>query len=202
MRPGRPANAEQKLRAYELVAVEGASKSAAAEQLGVTRPTIYRWLAESWLRDAYLARAAMADPVDPDPPREETRGATRILEDEARAVVLDGYAAGLSLDDCADLAGLERKTLPAWLQKAERGLQPYVQFRLELRRAAAERKLTRLRRIEGGEAGWQGAAWTLERLHQEQFGRRLQADIAVASAAEALSDEELLAIIGEGDAED
>jgi hypothetical protein len=38
-------------------------------------------------------------------------------------------------------------------------------------RAGAQRLLMRLERIEAGEPGWQGTAWTLERIYPHRFAR-------------------------------
>lgn len=199
-RSGRRANAEMKLRAFELVEVEGHSKTAAAELLGITRQTLARWLNEPGLADEYQERLDVEHPVAEHPKREETRGATKVSDDQTREMVLEAYQAGLNLDDCADYAGINRKTLHRWMKKAEQGLEPYASHRRAMRQAAATRKLTRLVAVEAGEPGWQGSAWTLERLNPDQFGKRLQADLQVANPAEDLSDEELAAIIEAGEA--
>jgi hypothetical protein len=39
-----------------------------------------------------------------------------------------------------------------------------------IKKAQATRKLSRLKRIEKGESGWQGTAWAMERQYPEQFG--------------------------------
>lgn len=198
-RSGRRTNADMKLRAYELVEVEGRTKTAAAETLGISRPTLNRWLNDPGLAEEYQRRLDADEPVPERPKREETRGAPLVNEDETRRKVLEAYAMGLNLDDCADYAGLNRKTLARWLKKAEQGQEPYASYRREMRQAAAARKLHRLVTIESGEPGWQGSAWTLERLNPDQFGKRLQADVTHANPAEDLSDEELAAIIDAGE---
>jgi len=72
--------------------------------------------------------------------------------------------------------GIDDDTLTQWRQIPE--------FSGAIKSAVATRKLTRLKRIDAGEPGWQGTAWSLERQFPERFARpEIQLNLGRASAA-------------------
>ncbi len=82
---------------------------------------------------------------------------------EMVAKIAEAVAVGLTDDEAALLAGINSDTMTEWREDPE--------FSGAIKRATAQRLLLRLERIEGGEQGWQGTAWALERLHPSRFAR-------------------------------
>lgn len=200
-RSGRAGNLETKLRAWEMVIIEGQTKTATARALEISRTTLNRYLDEVEAGGLWEKHQAAGLPVPASPKRVETRGATRVNDDETRERFLEAYAAGLSIDDAADYARVARSTPRNWLKKAEDGVQPYLDFRSDFREAAAERKLGRVRKVESGEPGWQGSAWLLERTDPDRFGKRAQLDVTTHNPAADISDADLDRVIERAAAE-
>jgi hypothetical protein len=66
-----------------------------------------------------------------------------------------------------------------------------------IKKAEAQRLKDRLARIEGGEAGWQGTAWALERIYPKRFSRpdiqlAQQINVDTNSSEELIVDTKLL----------
>jgi hypothetical protein len=62
-------------------------------------------------------------------------------------------------------------------------MEKIPEFSGAIKRAVATRKLARLKRIEAGETGWQGTAWSLERQFPERFARpEIQLNLGRVSA--------------------
>ncbi|MFY9987713.1 MAG: hypothetical protein WAK31_23350 [Chthoniobacterales bacterium] len=76
--------------------------------------------------------------------------------------ICEAISYALTDDEVAALVGIDDSTLTRWKKEPE--------FCGAIKKAVAERLLIRLKRIEKGEAGWQGIAWALERLNPERFG--------------------------------
>jgi adenylyl- and sulfurtransferase ThiI len=76
--------------------------------------------------------------------------------------ICEGISYGLTDEEVAALVGIDDSTLTRWKKEPE--------FCGAIKKAQAIRKLSRLKRIEKGESGWQGTAWAMERQHPEQFG--------------------------------
>ena len=76
--------------------------------------------------------------------------------------ICDGISYGLTDEEVAALVGIDDSTLTRWKKEPE--------FCGAIKRAQAIRKLSRLKRIEKGESGWQGTAWAMERQYPERFG--------------------------------
>ena len=82
---------------------------------------------------------------------------------ELTAELAEAIALGLTDDQAAAMVGIASSTLSEWLKIEE--------FSDAVKGAQARRIFLRLQRVERGEPGWQGAAWTLERLHPARFAR-------------------------------
>jgi hypothetical protein len=82
---------------------------------------------------------------------------------EVVAKITEAIAIGLTDEEASLLAGINPDTMTEWRKDPE--------FSGAIKRAAAERLLMRLERIESGAQGWQGTAWALERLYPARFAR-------------------------------
>ena len=76
------------------------------------------------------------------------------------AKIAEAVAIGLTDREAGLLAGVRHDTMTEWRKDPE--------FSEAVEKATAQRLLLRLERIE---AGWQGTAWALERLHSSRFAR-------------------------------
>ena len=94
---------------------------------------------------------------------------------EITALIAEAISFGLTDEEAAALVGIDDDTLTQWNKIPE--------FSGAIKRAVATRKLARLKRIEAGETGWQGTAWSLERQFPERFARpEIQLDLGRVSA--------------------
>lgn len=93
--------------------------------------------------------------------------------DARSQAVLDAMRS-LPVKLACDLAGVGRSTVYEWLERGDRGEEPYASFRLLAAQARAEFVRDRLDEIRraGGNAkhsGWKATAWYLERVWPEFF---------------------------------
>src|SRR6478672_3030602 len=77
--------------------------------------------------------------------------------------IAEAISFGLTDEEAAAIVGIDDLTLTRWRKIPE--------FCRAIKSAVAARKLTRLKRIDAGEPGWQGTAWSLERQYPERFAR-------------------------------
>lgn len=82
---------------------------------------------------------------------------------------------------CADMlcgmaAGVDYGTIREWVVRGENeGKGPFFEFAEDLKKAKGKRTNRLLGKIEvASTKHWQAAAWKLERLHPEQYGRTIQ----------------------------
>ena len=93
---------------------------------------------------------------------------------EITARIAEAISFGLTDDEAAAVVGIDDDTLTQWRKIPE--------FSGAIKRAVAARKLTRLKRIEAGEPGWQGTAWAMERQYPERFAKpEIQLNLDCAS---------------------
>ena len=95
----------------------------------------------------------------------EKEGRPTKLDEPMAAKICEGLSYGLTNQQTADLAGISASTLHNWLE------DEVLAHRVA--GARAQRDLVRLKRIENGDAGWQGCAWLLERSNPQLWGRHL-----------------------------
>jgi hypothetical protein len=110
-------------------------------------PPKSEWIGRTWISTAFLLNlpSALAEPL---PPHCRYYGSGR---------------PGLTDREAGLLAGIRHDTMTEWRKDPE--------FSEAIEKATAERLLLRLNRIEAGEQGWQGTAWSLERLDPHRFAR-------------------------------
>jgi hypothetical protein len=98
------------------------------------------------------------------------RGTSTKRTPERRALILEALAQGATHQDCADLVGIEASTLRTWTRDDP-------EFYRECNAARAKMKVMMLAIIQKAAVEWkqwQAAAWKLERIFPEEFGRRWQ----------------------------
>lgn len=79
------------------------------------------------------------------------------------AKIAEAISFGLTNDEAAAVAGIDDITFVRWNRKPE--------FRRSIKNATSRRLLSRLKRIDRGEEGWQGIAWSLERQFPARFAK-------------------------------
>jgi transposase len=116
-------------------------------------------------------------------------GRNTICTPELIKTVSDNITLGLSNADAAALAGIGESTFYAWRARGEAEIErvdsnprasirkeevPFVEFVEAIKKAVPRRKQVLIGRIQKAAQSdqWQAAAWLLERLHNEEFGRR------------------------------
>jgi transposase len=99
-------------------------------------------------------------------------GAPTKFTPPVRQRILDAIALGLTHEQAATSAGIDRETLWAW-RKAKPA------FSDELEKAAIAGMSARLERIQmaAHEGNWQADAWWLERRFPDQWGKRERVDV-------------------------
>ena len=116
---------------------------------------------------------ACCNSAHPDGKRLDGRPTKRTPE--ITALIAEAISFGLTDEEAAALVGIDDDTLTQWKKIPE--------FSGAIKRAVATRKLARLKRIEAGETGWQGTAWSLERQFPERFARpEIQLNLGRVSA--------------------
>lgn len=79
------------------------------------------------------------------------------------------YGEGLSQTDCADIVGINRKTLRRWLEKGEKAKSgKYRQFYLQWRKAKAEHKRMHLSHINNSPS-WLAHQYALQVMDPDTF---------------------------------
>lgn len=96
---------------------------------------------------------------------------------ERREVIIAALLKGATMKDAAHFARIGRTTLYEWLQRGEQGIEPYVQFAVDVRQAQSQSALDMLEVIEkaakqGGDV--KAAMWLLERRHGYVPDQRVQ----------------------------
>jgi hypothetical protein len=110
---------------------------------------------------------------------------SKIDDPDTVETILGAVASGGSYRDAARAAEIGYSTLKTWLAQAREDAEadkdsPYRDLLAQLKKAAADRKLASIRRIqEAAEKGiWQADAWWLERTDPDHFGRYTRHQIA------------------------
>ena len=113
------------------------------------------------MRKAKKLRFKVLAPVAPESRHPGGRPTKRTPEITAR--IAEAISFGITNEEAAAIVGIDDDTLTEWNKIPE--------FSGAIKSAVAIRKLSRLKRIEAGESGWQGTAWALERQYPERFAR-------------------------------
>lgn len=193
--------------AYRRCVLNGESKPAVAEDIGVNKTTLYRWLRDTdAMRAAYERETARLEAAATTPPRaivkpaKAKRGAAapkrrgpkpKIIEPEIRETMIEALREGVPLAIAAGAAGLAVATWRDWEKKAAQGFEPYATYLAELRVEHCRAVVDIVKEIRSGRPGVQSLQWLLERLRHEDFGRRSEVTVKGDAPLSELSDDEL-----------
>jgi transposase len=89
----------------------------------------------------------------------------KLAEARQQKRIFEVLSLGGSLQDAADLLGIDRSTLT-------RRKQTDAEFAQGIKKATVEGKLVHLKNVKARSPRWQASAWFLERRWGNQFGRR------------------------------
>ncbi len=102
------------------------------------------------------------------------------LSPEVQDAICVALREGCPRETAAGCAGVGKNTFYEWLKKGDAEDGPFREFRDAVEKALWDGIRSLLAIIRSGNQGWQGAAWMLERIHHETFGRRLAPEDRVA----------------------
>lgn len=112
-----------------------------------------------------------------------TRGPGRPheLTPETHEAIVKAVRGGNYITTSAEMSGISKATLFAWMQRGARGEHPFAELFDAVKKARAEAKAAALGTILRAAAGsatqppqWQAAAWFLERTSPDEFGKRVR----------------------------
>ena len=116
------------------------------------------------------------------PPVEETSldsftsnmGRPSKLEESTVDDLVKWLKLGYYIEDACTMAGIAKSTYYRWLEKAEDGLEEFMDFRDAVQKARAEAEGAHIMNIrKAADNGvWQASAWFLERSHPVKWGKR------------------------------
>lgn len=99
-------------------------------------------------------------------------GTKTLLTPELTDQIAKTLSAGTYLSVAARAAGISPDTLDDWLHKGREGDKRYVDLLVRVERARAEGEARNVTHIARAAAtSWQAAAWLLERMYPERWGR-------------------------------
>src|SRR5262249_51932820 len=107
------------------------------------------------------------------PSEENKLGRRTKLTPAVQQKILRAIRAGNYASVAAASAGIDDSTFYRWLERGEKGEEPYCEFREAIKKASADAEQEALADIrKAGKTNWQARAWYLERCHPARWGRR------------------------------
>lgn len=99
---------------------------------------------------------------------------TKLNEELTEALVGIFERGQTSIESACAYVGITPKTFHSWMSKGREGLDPYSDFlhAIEKARAAAVQSYLEVIHTAAQNGTWQAAAWWLERVLPEQYGRK------------------------------
>lgn len=124
-------------------------------------------------------------------------------------ILLEGRAAGLTKDRCADLAGIHRNTLSNWLDKGEKAKSGIAhQFYLDWQEADVRFEMMELKRIMDSK-DWRAHQYILAKTYPDEYNisqkveSKVEAEVkATVRLSDLFDDDVLNDIIDEDDESD
>ena len=93
---------------------------------------------------------------------------TKFNEETCNCLV-DNYSKGLTITDCANIAGIDRRTVHRWIEKGEKARSgKYKQFYLEMQKAKSKFKEHHLRKIAEAK-DWRASQYLLQVTDSETY---------------------------------
>lgn len=93
---------------------------------------------------------------------------TKFNEETCKCLV-DNYSKGLTITDCANIAGIDRRTVHRWIEKGEKARSgKYKQFYLEMQKAKSRFKEHHLRKIAEAK-DWRASQYLLQVTDSETY---------------------------------
>jgi transposase len=93
---------------------------------------------------------------------------TKFNEETCKCLV-DNYSKGLTITDCANIAGIDRRTVHRWIEKGEKARSgKYKQFYLEMQKAKSKFKEHHLRKIAEAK-DWRASQYLLQVTDSETY---------------------------------
>jgi transposase len=93
---------------------------------------------------------------------------TKFNEETCKCLV-DNYSKGLTITDCANIAGIDRRTVHRWIEKGEKARSgKYKQFYLEMQKAKSKFKEHHLRKIAESK-DWRASQYLLQVTDSETY---------------------------------
>ena len=93
---------------------------------------------------------------------------TKFNEETCKCLV-DNYSKGLTITDCANIAGIDRRTVHRWIEKGEKARSgKYKQFYLEMQKAKSKFQEHHLRKIAEAK-DWRASQYLLQVTDSETY---------------------------------
>tara|TARA_Y100000310_G_scaffold216327_1_gene217368 strand:+ start:261 stop:632 length:372 start_codon:yes stop_codon:yes gene_type:complete len=100
-----------------------------------------------------------------------------VQENIARAITAGNYQ-----DVAAQYAGISPATFYLWMQKAEDGKHPFLEFSEAIKKAHADYEVRNVAIIgSAAQKTWQAAAWLLERRNPDRWANKEKRELVGAS---------------------
>jgi transposase-like protein len=109
---------------------------------------------------------------------EETIMSETKLTPEITEIICQYIEKGNSYETAAQAVGICRPTIYNWMERGEKGEEPFLQFLQSIKKAKAKSEIRHIDVIDKAmEKNWQAAAWWLERSNQSNWGIRTEQKI-------------------------
>jgi transposase len=100
------------------------------------------------------------------------------LNPEVTEIICQYIEKGNSYETAAQAVGICRVTIYNWIERGEKGEEPFLQFLQAIKKAKAKSEIRHIEVIDKAmEKNWQAAAWWLERSNQRDWGNRTEQKI-------------------------
>jgi len=97
---------------------------------------------------------------------------------EVEEIILQYIEKGTSYETAAQAVGICRITIYNWMERGEKGEEPFLHFLQSIKKAKAKAEIRHIEVIDKAmDKNWQAAAWWLERSNQANWGNRTEQKI-------------------------
>jgi len=100
------------------------------------------------------------------------------LNPEVTEIICQYIEKGNSFETAAQAVGICRVSIYNWMERGEKGEEPYLQFLQQLKKAKAKSEIRHVEVIDKAmDKNWTAAAWWLERSNPQSWGNRTEQKI-------------------------